>query len=303
MSLALASAVLLTLAHAPSRAQGQPIRLSVNNWKIEAGDAYTMSWTERGGVQTYSDYTLEEASDPQFKDKANLVTYIVRAHHKKLENTPSFSHGVRYYRIRAKAWIRSEMSNDQVSEEVFSNVVRVTLLGTNNALAPPSFPDDPETQADKKKKKDKDSEKKEEDDYPTMGRADFTIVKVAMDPPTVQVGQPFTIRVTVRNQGVVPSPPVRVRVSSEGGTYTTDIDTLKPRFSVDGRVGPLHVDKAGPLNVQVTIDPDEKVPESRKDNNTMSRTFEILPATAQPSPSPSPASSPSPAPSGAPSGH
>ena len=262
----MAAAVLASLVLPPSRAQGQAIRLSVSNWKIEAGDSYTLSWMERGGVQTYSDFTLEEANDPQFKDNAHLVTYIVRAHHKKLENTPSFSHGVRYYRIRARRGSAARVNNEQVSEEVLSNVVRVTLLGTNNAVAAPSFPDDPRSSPPRRRKTRTTTRTRKEGRGrlsrhgpagPHRGEGDH-------GPAERPGGTALLHPRHCPHQGVVPCPPARIRVSCEAGIYTTEIDTLKPRYTVDGRVGPLRMDKPGRIKVHVDLDPDEKIPESRK---------------------------------------
>jgi hypothetical protein len=293
--LALCASLLIPLVgHRPARAQRAPIRLSVNKWKVEPGDNYTLSWMESGSVQPISDYIVEEDSDPQFKDKDNYNRYVVRAHRKALENTTSFSHTVRYYRVRTRAWVRN-YDDQQVQDEVVSNTVRVTLLGTDKS-PPPSFPDDPEEPVKKPKKDPKD--KKPEDAYPTMGRPDFVIQRIFLDPSSPKVGETFKVHVTVRNTGVVPAPIAQVKIEVAGRQYVSEVEAMKPGYAVDAVSPPITVHTAGPLPVTATVDPFQRVAESREDNNTRTMSLSIAEAAPRPAPSASPAASPSGKPNG-----
>ena len=284
---AMCLAGLFVVRTGPVSAQRSPIRLSVSNNKVEPGDSYTLTWMEGASVQASSDFTIEECTDPKFQDAANLVRYTVRAHRKKFENAAAFSHAIRYYRIRTTAWVRGELDNNQTSEEVVSNVVRVTLVGTNAADKPPSFPDDAEPSARKKKKTDTKDDKKDEDAYPTMGRPDLAVVHISTDPSKPRAGSPFNVRVTVRNQGVVPAPSARVKIEIGNSVYFSEVEPLKPRFAVDARFVNLIIPKSGPLTIKAIVDPDDQIPESREDNNALEATFDLLPAEVPASPQPS----------------
>lgn len=264
--------VLPLVAHRRASAQHIPIRLAVNKWKVEAGDNYTLSWMESGTVQPMSDFVVEEDSDPQFKDKDNYSRYVVRAHRKAFENSTSFSHTVRYYRVRARAWVRND-DDQQVEDEVVSNTVRVTLLGTDKSAAP-SFPDDPEEAPVKPKKKDP-KDRTPEEQYPAMGRPDFVIQKIALEPASPKINQPFRVRVTIRNVGVVPSDSVQVKIEAAGRQYVVDCEPLKPNYAVDVQSPPITTDKPGPITVTAVADPFERVAESREDNNSKSSGFTI----------------------------
>lgn len=283
------------LAHRDVQAQNAPLRLSVNKWKVEPGDTYTLSWMESGAVQAISEYVIEENTDPQFRDKENYSRYVVKSHSKAFENSTAFSHTVRYYRVRARAWVRT-IDEQQVEDEVVSNVVRVTLLGTDKA-PPPSFSDDPEEPIKKSKKdKDKDKDKKKGEDYPSMGRPDFVILSVVTEPAAPVVGKPFRVRATVRNLGVVPANAIHVKIDAAGRQFIVECEPLKPQYKVDV-VGPaVMADKPGPMEVRVTTDPFERTEESREDNNDKAITIHIGEAPPNATPAPSPAGAPSAAP-------
>lgn len=263
-------------------AENTPLRLSVNKWRVDAGDSYTLSWMESGTVQPMSDFTIEECTDPQFKVKDNYSRYVVRSHRHSFENATAFNHAVRYYRVRARAWVRGD-DDQQRDEEVVSNVVRVTLLGTDKSPAP-SFADDPEPTPKKSKKNDKDKDKKDDkEDYPAMGRPDFVVVRILLEPPRPKVGQPFRVRVSVRNVGVVPSEVCQVKVEVAGRQWILDCEPLKPAYAVDVVTPPVSVDTAGDVKVHVEIDPFERIAESRKDNNTKDQSFPVAADGIKPS--------------------
>ena len=303
IALICAALILPLLAHRDAQAQNSPIRLSVNKWKVEPGDTYTLSWMESGSVQAISEYIIEEDTDPQFHDKQNYSRYVVKSHSKAFENSTAFSHTVRYYRIRARAWVRS-LDEQQTEDEVVSNTVRVTLLGTDKT-PPPSFPDDPEETVKKPKKdSDKDKDKKKGEDYPAMGRPDLVIQGISTEPPTPVAGKPFRIRVTVRNLGVVPVDNIQLKIDAAGRQFITECEPLKPMYKVDAQGPPVVVDTPGPTRITVVVDPFDRIPESREDNNTKSITIDVAPAPAKggassdaPSPPPTPAQ-----PSGTPKG-
>jgi len=274
----LAVAALLLITGSAAIAQGEPIRLSVDKVRVEPGDDYQLIWIERGGVQAIDDFTIEESADPTFKDTTRGYNkYSVRNHRKSLQNNPSLSHVVRYYRIKAKAWVRN-LGDQLQKEDIASNVIRVTLVGTNKAEAVPSFPDDPEPGERKaKKKKEGDDEKK--DEYPTMGRPDFMVVKVSTDPERPRVGQKFTLKVFVRNAGVVPSPPAKIRVEAGGRIFAADVEPLKPGYTVPVPLMNMQADAAA-FKVRITLDQTAQVTESREDNNVVERTLEFAPDAA-----------------------
>lgn len=293
-----ATLIVPLLAGRHAEAQGTPLRLSVNKWKVDPGDSYTLSWMESGSVQTISEFTIEENADAQFRDKESYSRYVVRSHSKSFENSTAYSHTVRYYRVRARAWVRNS-DESQVEDEVVSNIVRVTLLGTDKS-APPSFPDDPEDAPRKSKKdkdKDKDKDKKKEDDYPAMGRPDFVITKLSTEPPTPVEGRPFRVKATVRNAGVSPSAAVQIRLEAAGRQFIVECDPLKPAYRSEVTSPPILPEKAGPMTVSAEADPFQRGDESREDNNLRTETVIVEAAPAEASPSTSPSGAPSAAPS------
>lgn len=293
----LAALVLLLLGHRDVQAQNAPIRLSVNKWKVEPGDAYTLSWMESGSVQAISEYVIEEDTDPQFRDKENYSRYVVKSHSKSFENSTSFSHTVRYYRVRARAWVRS-IDEQQVEDEVVSNTVRVTLLGTDKAPAP-SFPDDPEETVKKPKKdKDKDKDKKKGEDYPAMGRPDFVITSIVTEPAVPVAGKPFRVRATVRNVGVVPSEAIQLKIDAAARQFVVECEPLKPQYKVDVLSPAVVTEKPGSMQVRVTADPFERADESREDNNDKTITVNVTEAPPRASPSPEASGAPAPSPPG-----
>lgn len=255
--------------------------MTVNKWRVDPGDSYTLSWMESSSVQPFSDFVVEECTDPQFKDRENYTRYVVRAHSKTLENATSFSHTVRYYRVRTRAWIRDE-TGQQTEDEVVSNVVRVTLLGTDKS-PPPSFPDDPEPQI-KKPKTDKknDKDKNEKEEYPSMGLPDMIVLKITLEPEKPRVGQEFKVHVTIKNAGVFPSDVCQVKIEAAGRQWIVDCEGLKPNYAIDAITPPVIVNDAGELKVHAEIDPFNRMRESRKDNNDGDQTFTILDTAKKP---------------------
>lgn len=267
-------AVLFLIAMVTGAASAQDMRLTQDKWKVEPGDDYTLTWMERSGVEPIDEFILEECTDPQFKDTRNYVTYPIRAHRKKLENSTSLTHAVKYYRVKTKAWVRRMGENEMVKEDVVSNVVRVTLVGTTKTDPVPSFPDDPDPSAPRKSKKgDKDG--KSDSEYPEMGRPDLVITKISVDPTTPQVGKTYKLTIMVKNAGVVPCEAGGVRVEVNGRPYLLDFEPLKPRHSVAVPSTPLMADAAGTVTVKVMLDPLGKMEESREDNNQRDWTFEV----------------------------
>ncbi len=300
--LLVAGAVWLFPAPRPAHADEENIRIYVNKWRVDPGDSYTISWMEGNGVEPISDFTLEESSDPQFRDRDNYSRYVVRAHRKSFVNNVSFTHTVRYYRVRVRAWVRN-FEGQQTEDEIVSRPVRVILLGTEKT-PPPSFPDDPETPVHTSKKK---GEKKKGPDYPSMGMPDLVVARIALDPPNPKANQPFRARLSIRNQGVVPSPACQVRVDIAGREFLIDCEPLKPNYAADVLTPVVSVARPGPTTINAMVDPYNVIAESREDNNTLSRTFTVLapptppaPKKAQgtpPTPGPSPSASPSSVPS------
>lgn len=279
MALAFLTSVLVGLLLMPraARAGSTPIRLSVNKWKVQPGDDYSLSWSEGGDVRPVDDFALEESADPTFKDTKTFTSYPVRAHHKKFENSASLAHTVRYYRVRAKVWLRPLGDEQSVQDEVTSNVVRVILVGTNRADKVPSFPDDPEDEPARKKKDDKDKDKPKEDDYPAMGRPDLIVTRIQTEPEHPRVGVPFMLRILVRNVGVFPSAATNIRVEAGGRAYMADVEPLKPNYTMPVPIPNVRAN-ATSFTVRVVVDPQDRVAESREDNNVMERTLQIEPA-------------------------
>jgi hypothetical protein len=283
----LAVALVLSVAFPlTAHAQQAPIRLSTSKWRVDPGDSYTLTWMERAGVNpSDADFILEESSDPHFRDKDKTQSWPIHgAHHKSLENEAAFSHLVRYYRIRATAWVRGVDGSSQNQEDVVSNVVRVTLVGTTTAVPVPSFADDPETPSKHSSKGGKKDDEKHDDgnSYPTAGRPDLIISKILLSPKEPKAGQRFEVHVVVRNVGVAPSTRSSVKVEILGRTFEIDVDPLKPQFSNECPLPPQVADKPGPITVNAEVDPHDRVTESREDNNTFSQTFPIAPADPKP---------------------
>lgn len=276
----------------PLLAQGQQVRLEASAAEVAPGDEYQLQWMERSGVTFVDDVTLEESSDASFADAKILARYSTRSHHKKFENNPSASFLVRYYRVRAKASVRTE--NDIQVEEVVSNPVRVILAGTNKALRPASIPTEASKTTptvDKDKKSDGDD--KQKDEYPTAGRPDLVITRIVISPEQPRPGEMFSLLVQVRNKGVAPSAPTNVQVDVADRTFLLEVDVLKPNAGQNMTVPPVRTPKTGPLVVRATIDPDERLVESRKDNNVKEATFPLAQAKGE---APSNSATPKPAP-------
>ncbi|NDD27539.1 MAG: hypothetical protein EB084_04655 [Proteobacteria bacterium] len=277
----------------PAAAQGSGIRLSVNKTKVEPGDSYTLTWMESGAVQAVSEFVIEEDADPQFRDKENYSRYVVRSHSKGFENGTAFSHTVRYYRIRARAWVRTA-DEQQVEDEVVSNTVRVNLLGTDKNL-PPGLSDDgdePVKKPGKDKGKDKDKEKNK-DDFPAMGRPDIVVTRIRTEPESVVAGKPFRVHVTVRNAGVVPAPAGQVKIDVAGRQFIGEHESMRPGFYLDVTSPMVMAEKPGSAEIRAVADPFERVDESREDNNSRTITVTVGEAPGKgASPSPAPSSSP-----------
>jgi CARDB len=295
------SVAVLAAFHQAARAQSEPIRLEVSNGEVAPGDDYQLQWMERAGVTFVDDVTLEECSDASFSDSKTLQRYSTRSHHKKFENNPSATYLIRYYRVHAKASVRGEV--ESTIEEVYSNTVRVVLLGTNKALRPPELQAQDGklgkagSQSAKTGKNGKDDTKKadassddKKDEYPTAGRPDLTIQRILMSPEHPRAGETFYVLVQVRNKGVVPSPPTSVQIDLLERTFSFDIDVLKPNAAQSVTLPPLRAPKTGSsIVVRANVDPNERVVESREDNNVREVTFTLAEGAAPPS-SASPAS-------------